>query len=64
VVEHPSHYVSETVANRDRKDREAMADDENLENVPDELEEELDDLSESLRHEHDDSPAEPPPPPD
>lgn len=40
-----------------------MADDENLENVPDELEEELDDLGESLQREHDDSPDEPPPPP-
>ncbi len=41
-----------------------MADDENLENVPDELEEQLDDLSESLRRPHEDSPDEPPPPPE
>jgi hypothetical protein len=42
-----------------------MADDDNndLENVPDDLEEQLDDLSESLQREHDDSPDMPPPPP-
>lgn len=41
-----------------------MADeDKDLENVPDELEEQLDDLSETLQREHDDSPDVPPPPP-
>jgi hypothetical protein len=43
---------------------ETMADDDNdLENVPDDLEEQLDDLSETLQREHDDSPDVPPPPP-